>query len=417
MNNAKVQTDFCPQCGALARDGVCTSCGFVNRQSESVEKVIYTNASGENTNPYANNTNPYAGPYVNNTNQYVNDTNAHAEYINYIPYTNGSIPSDVPVKKKNSKTWIIIGICVGIFVLLIILLGIAIGQLVSKINDKSSHFRRSYTEDYFEDEDDYDYDDYFGDDYNYSDFYNGILEENGKSNTDKPAWENDGEDSVVSPDGRTYGYTPEDDYYYQLNDNLREDLSYSVYFDSKERTEGEQLFICCNYPVLEGDIPNIDYLNDAIYDEYLFLEEFYDENLKEHMAEDDYYYAMAEGYVTYMDEDVISVVFKEETLGKDYVLATLYCINIDVKKGIVIDNTEILDADDEFSIDFRTREAKQNQSDTLDYYTDQELTEMLNDTYDLIIFYTPLGMEVGINHDFGWSTATYKDYKSFLKQF
>lgn len=415
MNNAEVQTDFCPQCGALARNGICTSCGFVNKQSESAAEVIYTNVPEENANPYA-------GMYVNNANPYVNNTNTHTEYINYIPYTNGSIPSDIPVKKKKSKAWIIIGICIGIFVLLMILLGIAIGQLVSKINDQSSDFRNRFTEDYFEDDYNHDYDDYFGDDYfsddyNYRDFYDGILEENGKSNTDQQDGEYDGEDSVVSPDGRTYGYTPEDDYYYQLNDNLREDLSYSVYFDSKDRTEGEQLFIYCNYPVLEGDIPNIDYLNDVIYDEYLFLEEFYDENLKEHMAEDDYYYAMAEGYVTYMDEDVISVVFKEETLGKDYVLATLYCINIDIKKGIVIDNTEILDADDEFSIDFRTREANQNQSDTLDNYTDQELTEMLNDTYDLIIFYTPLGMEVGINHDFGWSTATYKDYKSFLKQF
>ena len=42
---------------------------------------------------------------------------------------------------------------------------------------------------------------------------------------------------------------------------------------------------------------------------------------------------------------------------------------------------------------------------------------MMNDPIDLILFYTPLGMEVGVNHDNGWCTVTYKDYEKYLKHF
>ncbi len=107
------------------------------------------------------------------------------------------------------------------------------------------------------------------------------------------------------------------------------------------------------------------------------------------MDSDAFYNCVLQGYVTYMDEDKLSIVFGEDISSSYYYLNTLFCINIDVKNGTVLNNTEIIDATDKFSIDFRIRESEQNQSDTLDWYTDQQLTEMLNDSVGLIVFYTP----------------------------
>lgn len=178
------------------------------------------------------------------------------------------------------------------------------------------------------------------------------------------------------------------------------------------------MHIGCTYPVLSGDIPNCEYLNQTIYEEYRYFVDFYKEKVREDMTEDEYFSCTLLGYVTYMDEEHLSIVFSEDAnWNDDYFLVSLYCINIDVEQGVVQNNTELLEINDEFSVEFRIREGEQNVSNTLDVYTDQELTEMLSDSVDLIVFYTPLGMEVGVNHDVGWATATYKDYEKYLKHF
>lgn len=393
-SNKEVQYDFCPKCGALARDNVCTSCGFGNTDVATETAIPVNQMQGANVNPYNNQYNSqYSNPY-NNVSE-----NPYGEYQNYTSYTNGAIPADVPVKKKNGKVWAIIGVCIGIVVLLVVLLGIAIWQLAAKIDEASSTYGDDLWDDYFEDDYDYDYSyddyDYYNEDgYDYDKFYEGILEER----------DNAGQ------------FDAEDDYYYQLSDYIRDDLTYSVSFYQEEYSDGEDVHVYCTYPVLEGDIPNVDYLNEVIYSEYTYFVDYYNENIKTSDTGNEFY-ALAEGYVTYMDEEVISIVFEEQVEATDYSGVALYCINIDVEKGVIIDNTEIIDADDDFSVDFRIREAAQNQSDVLDYYTDQEITEMLNDSYNLIIFYTPLGLEVGINNDFGWCTATYKDFEDYLKRF
>ena len=241
-NNIEAQFDFCLKCGALARDGVCTSCGFGKEKSET--EVPSTVPLTEVETPVSY-TNPNANPYV--------------EYQSYNAYTYSAIPADVQVKKKNGKVWAIVGVCIGIVVLLIVLLCVAVWQLVSKIDSASSNYEENFWDDYIE-----------------------------------------------------------DDYYYQLKDIIREDLTYSVYFDYEEFTEGEDAYVYCSYPVLEGDIPNIDYLNEVIYDEYLYFVDYYTESIKEFMSEGDYYYALSEGYVTYMDEDKISIVFQEESTSDVY---------------------------------------------------------------------------------------------------
>ena len=36
---------------------------------------------------------------------------------------------------------------------------------------------------------------------------------------------------------------------------------------------------------------------------------------------------------------------------------------------------------------------------------------------DIIVFYTPNGMEIGFNYEEGWVTVTYEEYEKYLKVF
>ena len=70
---------------------------------------------------------------------------------------------------------------------------------------------------------------------------------------------------------------------------------------------------------------------------------------------------------------------------------------------------------DEFTIDFRERCEKQNgEIYGLNYYSDQDITSLMNEESTLILFYTPLGLEVGFNYPDGWVTVTYPDYEEDL---
>lgn len=390
-NNRDAQYDFCPRCGALARDGVCSSCGYQN--SETVQEKPAADKRGT----VVNEAEPVAVPQqteVPSGNSYTfSDQNPYAEYVNRTAYSNGAIPPDVPQKSGNGKVWAVVILCVAIFVLLFVLLGCALYKLVSNVKKIPQKTTSEYRDDEYEDS----YE-------SYEDFYNEILER---------AKENQKESSEDSKDAYS-----SDDQYYEFGNALRDDLPYFATFQEKEYEEEDRnVYIYCSYPFLEGDIPNIDYLNQLIYEEYLYFLDYYNENVQEDMRDDESFRCVIESYVTYMDEEKLSVVFSENAEWDDYFIVSLYCINIDVENGVVLDNTAILDIDDEFSVDFRIREEKQNQSNALDWYTDQELTEMMNDPIDLILFYTPLGMEVGVNHDNGWCTVTYKDYEKYLKHF
>ena len=400
-NNQDAQYDFCPRCGALARDGVCTSCGYQNpaavqekmavgteeaeivvKEAEAVADVKEAAVSVANetetkdvVKEEAEVVDAPGKTEASSENSYTfSEQNPYAEYVNRTAYSNGAIPPDVPQKNGNGKVWAVVIICVAIFVLLFVLLGCAVNNLISNVKKLPQKVNSEYQD------------------------------------RDHNLPEEDSEDS-----GDAYN---SDDQYYEFGNALRDDLPYSATFKEKEYEEKDRdVYIYCSYPFLEGDIPNIDYLNQLIYEEYLYFLDYYKDNVREDMREDESYQCVIDSYVTYMDEEKISVVFSENAEWDDYFILSLYCINIDVENGVVLDNTAILDIDDEFSVDFRIREEKQNQSNALDWYTDQELTEMMNDPIDLIIFYTPLGMEVGVNHDNGWCTVTYKDYEEYLKHF
>lgn len=208
------------------------------------------------------------------------------------------------------------------------------------------------------------------------------------------------------------------EYYGDVTDNIRTDLDYSIKWENYEyEGNNEYVMIAVDYPVIEGDVPNRDILNEMIANEVVYFEEYFNE-YSQYMLDGEIFVVYSEGNVTYMDEEKMSIVFTE-TIYSDYWQDTdLYCINIDMENGVVLNNSSILEVNKDFAVDFRIRSREQNGSvSALDYMTDQEMIYYLSNNDTSIIFYTPLGMEVGINYGESYVTVTYKDYEEFLQKY
>ena len=214
-----------------------------------------------------------------------------------------------------------------------------------------------------------------------------------------------------------------DEEYYDFEQDIRDDLSYEVELEEFDKEdydcpEGTEARLAITYPVVTGDIPNVEEINRKLYEEVTAADE-YIIAVADLMEDGDSFEYQSECYVTYMDEDILSVAFQERGILNDSMIgAVIVSMNFDLQTGLPVGNTGILDIDDEFAIDFRKRCEEQNgEINGLNYYSDQQIREYLTNENSLIIFYTPLGMEVGINYDDGWATVTYKDYEKFPKQF
>ena len=355
----------------------------------------------QNNNPYDSNacggqqnSNPYGGtPYggQQNSNSYGGNTYAYNQGQNDGGnYNNQYSPYAVPQKKSNT------GLIIAVIVVIIILFLVAVFALAYKAVDLMSdqNHKTGYNQDDYNFDDDYDYnydDDY---DYDYDDDYDYDYDDD---------------------------YDYDNDKYYALHDDIKDNLSYSIDFDYYEYdTDYDNVSILVSYPVIKGkNVPNLDKLNEAIQDETSFFTEYFEEEYKEYIEknEDSYFDAFSSGYVTYMDEDKISIVFSESLYSDYYDLAYLYCINIDMENGVVLDNEDMLSIDDDFSVDFRNRSDEQNgEISYLTTMTDQQITDYFNSP-DVIVFYTPQGMEIGFNYEQGWVTVTYDEYEEYLKVF
>ena len=341
-------------------------------------------------------------------------------YGNQPPYNNPYSPYAVPQKGKHT------GLIIGIVIVIIILFLVAVFALASRAVDMLSEkekkdLRRDVynfddafdfdddddQNDYFHNDNDYGYD--FDDDYDYSDYF------------DYSDFFDDGYDET--------DYDSEK--YYTIHSDIKDDLSYQVemeYYEYEPDFETDNLMLMADYPVISGDeVPNLDKLNQAVRKELDRVIDLFEKDYKKHMQEgedgDGYFIATLAGYVTYMDEDKLSVIYQEEIYsdigaGMDGGVY-LICVNVDMKNGVVLDNKDILKIDDAFSVDFRERSDEQNgEIDSLNYMTDQEITKYFNSD-DVIVFYTPKGMEIGFNYDdgYGWVTVTYEEYEEYLKVF
>ena len=231
-------------------------------------------------------------------------------------------------------------------------------------------------------------------------------------------WSESESDERSVYDGKSSGYVPAagDEFYREIVDCVRENLTYQVTWEEfSVENVAEQVSAGGIYPQLSGDIPDLESLNDWIREEVLY----YKNVLEEYGTQKGHSSASTESvcYVTYMDEQVISIVLSEMVAVGDYQRPELHSINIDVKRGKILDKEELL----EYSVSLVQRVKEQNdlQNEGTAYISeleDAQLLEMLSGP-DGILFFTPLGMELGINYELeqyaGWVTVTLKDYHSF----
>lgn len=313
------------------------------------------------------------------------------------PYINPYNPYAVPQKKQHT------GLIVGIVIVILLLFLAAVFALASKaVHMLSEKEKEEIRQDVYDFEDDYNDNHHDAYDYDY-DLDDGY-----------------GYDGYYDYD---YDYSEEeyDDRYYTLQQDLKYDLFYEMNIEEYEyETDYDNVLITAAIPVISGDdVPNLDKLNEGIRKEVDRITELFEKDYEAHVKEDkeSYFGATMAGYVTYMDEDKLSVVYQEEIYSDLGGGVYLICINIDMKSGVILDNEEMLEANDDFSIDFRQRSDEQNgEIEYLYYMTDQQITDYFNSD-NIIVFYTPMGMEIGFNYEEGWVTATYEDYEKYLKVF
>ena len=131
-------------------------------------------------------------------------------------------------------------------------------------------------------------------------------------------------------------------------------------------------------------------------------------NLEPFMQE--MYQLEAESFVTYMDEEILSVVVDEYIYADGETTYDLYCMNFDLKTGTLLNNTDLIEASDDLVEIFIDQSIYQNgYTSSVSDYSNEEIKEFLSDEDSLILFYTPVGLEIGYNHPYGWVTATLKD--------
>ena len=225
-----------------------------------------------------------------------------------------------------------------------------------------------------------------------------------------------------APEEEEYVPSPSDTYYKKVANAINENVPYR--FHSKSYTNSDEKngvdIIANYYEITDSRIPNIDKINEQIKNAAMYYAEEFPKNSK--LAEYiDSYTAYVTAYVTYNDEDVISIVFDEYVSFPGAYFVDLLPMNIDVRNGVILDNTGILSVDDGFAADFKQRCTRQNgELEVVTKSTDRQIRDYLTDPSTLIAFYTPLGMEVGINYanleKSGWVTVTYKDYQKFISR-
>ncbi len=214
-------------------------------------------------------------------------------------------------------------------------------------------------------------------------------------------------------------------YYREVVDCIDESVSYEIerkHYDLDEKEHN--VYIATSYIQLEGDIPGMDEINRLLEENVTYFAKNYEDNKSDILGmldENSGIRAEIKSYVTYNTEHMISVVVREDiAMGYMYQDVALYCYNINLDTGTILDNTTMLNLGDGFGQEFRDRSNAQNgiSEGGVEPYSNAQIEAMLNDETSLILFYTPLGVEVGYNYkgDYytGWITITMQDYENYL---
>lgn len=268
-------------------------------------------------------------------------------------------------------------------IVLVLLLAVFIGLTVRAVieqKDASSglHIDDGYFGGWYEDPED-GYDDWYED----------------------PDWDYDPDDYEA------YEPSPEDEYYEEIVDATVQDLSYeiewhgfSIYPDDEE----SNAYYSATIPyVIAGEEALMETVNDQIEEMVCKYQDSY---------RDFSYGSYSTGYVTYMDEERLSVVVRHELEDSDIENSVyeLDAVTFDMTTGQVIPYGELVQVDMETVKKFRSQDSLQNGTvEFVNELTDEELLDYLQDDEKRMVFLTPVGTELGFNFEGGWVTVTLKE--------
>lgn len=212
----------------------------------------------------------------------------------------------------------------------------------------------------------------------------------------------------------------DDEYYEKITDAIRDDLPYGVEWqecDLSRKQEDASFYAL--YPKLTGEIRNRDRLNEIIEKQALLYKNYCQVYVEQ--ADYDSCHIQCFGYVTNMDSEHLSIVFDQRFYLNNQSMPGLSAITIDVETGTILKKEQQLHYSTRLAERFRKQCQKQ---DGLELSEDEWPTEMLRQLLSSdggVFFYTPVGLEIGFNYNgannqFGWVTATIKDYEEYLKK-
>ena len=152
--------------------------------------------------------------------------------------------------------------------------------------------------------------------------YDRVLEENsGQERKEDDFSEGQKEpDEEETEDFGGYSSQPDGEYYDFTND-IRSDLSYQVEFrsflknDFVTREGAGAAVMEYSYPQISGDAKNLDGINDALQEELRIVEEHIASSV-DYLTGDEEYRFEGVGYVTYMSEKILSVIYVEYEIGR-----------------------------------------------------------------------------------------------------
>lgn len=411
--NEQYNNGFCPQCGALLKNGVCPCCQFglnmpdSDQSEKSADKNPYGDTYDYNNQGFSQNPYGYTGQ---NTSQ-----NMYGGSYSY------SDQSPHPQKTKNYKR--IAAVVGGLLALSAVVVIAAVSVFSVRVSKQShdltdSHDGYDWDYDWDDEYDDWD-DDWDADTDYYYDYAQTIaddIEWNDKT------WKR--EPDNCTPDEL---WDSEHRYYEEFKNCIHKNVDYKIKFKTEEQLDKDKnVCMRATYYQLEGDIPNLKEINKSLRDAACYYLDYYNEETDffDDMFDDygEVYIVSATSYLTYHDDSLLSVAINNQYHSVFASGIEVDCINIDLESGMILDNTEIIDPTKKFVKTVIDHSTIQNgSSDFLDNTDTQELQEMFEDEDSLIIFYTPCGLEVGLNYiygsSYGWITTTLTDYEEYLKSY
>ena len=254
------------------------------------------------------------------------------------------------------------------------------------------------------------------------DVYKGEFEDNEKAQEDENEYRDFEEYEYGNSDDDVYVPRPTDEYYVEIVDAIDDTLSYKM--QDTEYTyedEDQNVYIYIVYPqIVEGDVKNKEYLNEYIEERA----NYYMKNFASHpeRGEVSDCEITVLGYVTYMDEETLSIVLYENYYLGDYIGNMDICaINIDLTTGQILDKNSMLNYTEELGKEFRENSDYQNGSvPGVEMLTNEEIADYLADEDSGFLFFTPVGLELGYNYVYEEEayviTATFKEYSKYIKK-